>query len=120
MAGLSRRISGLMNRFYLWVRHPDAFRAAGESGTATDFSALRCHGYCLLLAFRRTGEPVPTPVWFGLDSDGRLYVRSESYVGKVKRIRNDPHVRVGPCISGTGEAVGIDTVYLEIVATGTG
>jgi uncharacterized protein len=35
-------------------------------------------------------------VWFGLGAD-RLYVRSEADVAKVKRIRNDPRVRVAPC-----------------------
>ena len=39
---------------------------------------------------------MPTPVWFGL-GDGKLYVRSEADVAKVKRIRNDPRVRVAPC-----------------------
>ena len=39
---------------------------------------------------------MPTPVWFGLGG-GKLYVRSEANVAKVKRIRNDPRVRVAPC-----------------------
>ena len=48
------------------------------------------------MTYRRSGEAVPTPVWFGL-GDGKLYVRSEAAVAKVRRIRNDPHVRVAPC-----------------------
>jgi PPOX class probable F420-dependent enzyme len=35
-------------------------------------------------------------VWFGR-SDGHVYVRSEADAAKVKRIRNDPRVRVAPC-----------------------
>jgi PPOX class probable F420-dependent enzyme len=35
-------------------------------------------------------------VWFGL-ADGKVYVRSEAAVGKVKRIRRDGRVLVGPC-----------------------
>jgi uncharacterized protein len=35
-------------------------------------------------------------VWFGL-ADGKLYFHSEANVGKVKRIRNSPRVRVAPC-----------------------
>ncbi len=35
-------------------------------------------------------------MWFGL-RDGKLHVRSEADVAKVKRIRNDPRVRVAPC-----------------------
>ena len=60
------------------------------------FEHLRGHKYCLLVTCKRSGEAVPTPVWFGL-GDGKLYVRSEAAVAKVKRIRNDPHVRVAPC-----------------------
>ncbi len=60
------------------------------------FDHLGAHKYCLLVTYKRTGEAVPTPVWFGL-FDGELYVRSEADAAKVKRIRNDPRARVGPC-----------------------
>lgn len=50
----------------------------------------------MLTTFRKSGEPVPTPVWFGL-ADGNVYFRTEAAVGKVKRIRNKPRVRVAPC-----------------------
>lgn len=69
---------------------------AGEERTVSGFEHLRGHKYCLLVSYRRSGEPVPTPVWFGL-ADGKLYVRSEADVAKVKRIANDPRVRVAPC-----------------------
>jgi uncharacterized protein len=57
---------------------------------------LRGRKYRVLVTYKRSGEPVPTPVWFGL-GDGKLYVRSEAGVAKVRRIRNDPRVRVAPC-----------------------
>ncbi len=60
------------------------------------FEHLRRHKYCLLVTYKRSGEAVPTPVWFGL-GDGKLYVRSEANVAKVKRVHNDPRVRVAPC-----------------------
>ncbi len=60
------------------------------------FEHLRGHKYCVLVTYKRGGEAVPTPVWFGLDGVN-LYVRSEANVAKVKRVRNDPHVRVAPC-----------------------
>ena len=60
------------------------------------FDHLQGQKYCLLVTYKRSGEAVPTPVWFGL-SDEKLYVRSEADVGKIKRIRNDPQVRVAPC-----------------------
>jgi len=46
--------------------------------------------------YRKTGEAVRTPVWFA-EEDGLLFVRSDSRTGKVKRIRNNPKVRVVPC-----------------------
>jgi uncharacterized protein len=46
--------------------------------------------------YRKTGEAVRTPVWFA-EEDGELFVRSASRTGKVKRIRNNPKVRVAPC-----------------------
>jgi len=39
---------------------------------------------------------MPTPVWFVKD-EGVLYVRTVANSGKVKRIRNNSHVRVMPC-----------------------
>ena len=60
------------------------------------FEHLRGHKYCLLVTYKRSGEAVPTPVWFGI-GDGKLYVRSGAEFAKVKRIRNDPRVRVAPC-----------------------
>jgi len=89
------RLAAVSNRFYLRIRHPDAWRRATADGEGS-FEALRGHKYCLLVTFRRSGEPVPTPVWFGL-AEGRLYARSEAKVGKVKRIRNDARVLVAPC-----------------------
>ncbi len=44
-----------------------------------------------------------TPVWFAQDVSHRdptitvLYVYTEAAAGKVKRIRNNPKVRVAPC-----------------------
>jgi PPOX class probable F420-dependent enzyme len=84
--------NGLLGR----IRHPRALevRAAETSG----FGDLEGHRHVLLVTFRRSGEPVPTPVWFGL-ADGKVYARSEARVGKVKRIRANPRVLVAPCDS---------------------
>lgn len=85
-----------LSRLYDAVRHPAARSLATESAIVSGFDHLRGHKYCLLVTYRRTGEAVPTPVWFGL-GDGKLYVRSEADAAKVKRIRNDPRARVAPC-----------------------
>jgi uncharacterized protein len=52
--------------------------------------------YISLTTFRKNGAGVATPVWFGEDGD-KLYVMTRSDMGKMKRIRNSPQVRVAPC-----------------------
>src|SRR5260370_19163534 len=52
--------------------------------------------YISLTTFRKTGVGVATPVWFG-EEDGKLYVMTRSDMGKTKRLRNNPQVRVAPC-----------------------
>jgi uncharacterized protein len=92
------RITAVTDFFYLRMRHRDAWNSAAAETIAPEhgFESLRGHKYCLLTTFRKSGKPVPTPVWFGL-GDGKTYLRSEAAVGKVKRIRSNPRVRVAPC-----------------------
>jgi PPOX class probable F420-dependent enzyme len=89
-------VTSLPNRFYDRIRHPSARSLASQARTVSGFDHLRGHKYCLLVTYKRSGEAVPTPVWFGLGG-GKLYVRSDAEVAKAKRIRNDPRVRVAPC-----------------------
>ena len=90
------RLAAASNRVYLRIRDRDAWSATEGPAEASDFAALAGHKYCLLVTYRNSGEPIPTPVWFGL-ADGKVYVRSESQVGKVKRIRANGRARVAPC-----------------------
>jgi uncharacterized protein len=89
---MSVGLSGLYDR----MRDPAALEAARGGPTASGFGGLRGRKYCLLVSYRRSGEPVPTPVWFGLDDAERLYAQTESDAGKVKRVRANPRVLVGP------------------------
>lgn len=59
------------------------------------FVALRGQQYMNLITYRKNGQALSTPVWFAQDSD-RLYVMTGAAAGKVKRIRNNPRVEVGP------------------------
>lgn len=59
-------------------------------------SAIVGQKYISLTTFRKNGVAVATPVWFGEDGD-RLYVMTRRDMGKAKRIRNNPRVRVAPC-----------------------
>ena len=59
-------------------------------------TALAAERYLNLETYRRTGQPVATPVWFVVDR-GVIYVYSLADAGKVKRIRNNSRVRIAPC-----------------------
>ncbi len=91
---VAERVGDGWNKLLLGIRHRQAFDVTDAA--ATGFAHLAGHKHCLLVTFRRSGEPVPTPVWFGL-GDGKVYARSEERVGKVKRIRANPRVLVAPC-----------------------
>jgi uncharacterized protein len=90
------RMLELQNRFYDRMRSKAAYGAADQSTTGR-FDHLKGHKYGLIVTFKRDGEAVPTPVWFGIDDEGRLYFRTGPDVAKVQRIRNNPHVLVAPC-----------------------
>lgn len=51
--------------------------------------------YLNLVTYRRSGTAVSTPMWF-VEEDGVLYVRTPAKSGKVKRLGNNPRVRVVP------------------------
>jgi PPOX class probable F420-dependent enzyme len=52
--------------------------------------------YLSLESLRKNGQAVRTPVWFA-EAGGVFYVYSVADSGKVKRIRNNPRIRVAPC-----------------------
>jgi uncharacterized protein len=58
--------------------------------------AIQGQKYISLTSFRKNGAGVATPVWFG-EEGNKLYVMTRSDMGKTKRIRNSPQVRVAPC-----------------------
>ena len=57
--------------------------------------AISGQRYISMATFRKNGTPVYTPLWFGEDS-AHLYVMTNSKSGKVKRLRNNPEVRIAP------------------------
>ena len=113
---LPSRLMALQYKVFDRARHRRAYQAAGQAGTARDFGGLRDARQCVVVTFKRSGEPVPTPVNFGLSDDGKLYFRSEPHTAKVRRIRSDPRVRVwpsnlrgkplGPAVEGRARIVG--------------
>lgn len=69
--------------------------AENHSG-ARSFGNLAGAQFMLLTTFRRSGEAVPTTVWFA-EANGKLYVTTGGESGKVKRVRNSARVSVAPC-----------------------
>ncbi|MDQ2939463.1 MAG: PPOX class F420-dependent oxidoreductase [Actinomycetota bacterium] len=84
------------NQLYGGLLHAEAHAAATSPARPWDLAAFQGRNYCLVVSFRRNGEPVVTPVWFGV-AGGRLYFRTDAEAGKVKRIRRTPRVRIAPC-----------------------
>jgi uncharacterized protein len=83
-------------------------------------AVLSKHQYINLETYRKNGKGVTTPVWFTID-DERILVVTGNKTGKIKRLKNNPKVRVVPSgIRGqpkgewlTGKAVLTDSAQLE-------
>src|SRR5580700_4239899 len=58
--------------------------------------AIHGQRYISLATFRKSGVPVYTPIWFA-ENAGKLYFMTNSKLGKCKRIRNNPQVKIAPC-----------------------
>jgi uncharacterized protein len=84
----------VVDRFFDSIRSDEA--RDGEA-MAVGFDHLRGHKYALFVSYRRSGEPVPTPVWFGLDPEGRAFFRTDTRTAKVRRLRANPAVKLAPC-----------------------
>ena len=71
---------------------------------ANHFAALDKRDFLNLETFRKNGAGVRTPVWFAADpakdlrsGGAKLYIYTVENTGKVKRVRNNPRVRIAPC-----------------------
>ena len=64
--------------------------------TSDKLSPFAAEKYLNLGTYRKNGTAVDTPVWFAEDG-GMVYIYSLANAGKVKRIRNNPGVRIAPC-----------------------
>jgi PPOX class probable F420-dependent enzyme len=75
--------------------------------------------YALVTTYRKDGRSVPTAVWVVRDGNA-LAIWTVSDSGKVKRIRRDSKVHVGPCdLRGrpTGDQVPGEAVILDAEGT---
>jgi PPOX class probable F420-dependent enzyme len=95
---LAVRIGKALDR-YVWDRMRDRSASEVTSGVPGTFEALKGSKYALVVTFKRNGEAVPTPTWFGLGDEGNVYTHTFADSWKVKRIGRDPRVLVAPCDS---------------------
>lgn len=64
----------------------------------TTLAELAAEPFLSLTTFRRTGEPVSTPLWVAADQDlDALLFWTPASSGKVKRLRHTSRVTVQPC-----------------------
>jgi PPOX class probable F420-dependent enzyme len=75
----------------------------------TSLLSLADERFVSLTTFRRSGEPVSTPVWIGRDG-GALVVLTPAGSGKVRRLRHDPRVELRPCGRFGSVADGVEPV----------
>lgn len=61
-----------------------------------EFAEFDGQKYISLETFKKNGQGVKTPIWFVLHKNA-FYVYTEADSWKVKRIRNNPRVRVAVC-----------------------
>ena len=64
--------------------------------SAAPLSELAAERFVLLTTFRRSGEPVNTPVWIASDADGPM-VTTPKKSGKVRRLRHSERIELRPC-----------------------
>jgi PPOX class probable F420-dependent enzyme len=103
MAKPSERLGRATYRLYPKVVRNDGRLVADTppTGRIEDMAGRR---HCTVVSYRRSGEPVATPVWFGL-GEGRLVFRSLAEGVKLKRIARNPDVLIAPCTT-RGKPVG--------------
>jgi len=94
---LADRLARASDRFYDRVRSPQATDIAQAAPTGS-LEDLRGHKYCVLVTYKKNGEPVPSPLWFGT-GDGKVYFQTGATTAKVKRIQRHPEVRVAAATS---------------------
>ncbi|HEY7109532.1 MAG TPA: pyridoxamine 5'-phosphate oxidase family protein [Nitrososphaeraceae archaeon] len=67
------------------------------SSSSNNFiSELSEKKYINVETYRKNGQSVRTPVWFVVFNN-KIYFRTDSNSGKVKRIMNNQNVRIAGC-----------------------
>lgn len=91
---LADRIGKATDRFYDRMRSGQAATVA-ETPPTGSLDDLRGKKYAVVVSYRMSGQPIPSPVWFGI-ANGKLYFETGADSFKVKRIRRNADVLVAP------------------------
>lgn len=83
----------------------------------TALLALGTEQFVLLTTFRKTGDPVKTPVWI-VPVAGRLLVTTGGASGKVKRLRHTARIELTPCNARGAATSGAATVTAQALVHG--
>ena len=89
---LIERLARASDRFYDRMRSSKAQDVA-ETAPVGNLADLQGHKYCVLVTYKKNGEAMPSPLWFGT-GNGKLYFQTGASSVKVKRIERNPQVRV--------------------------
>ena len=92
LMSLSERLARASDRFYDRMRSSRAQDVA-ETAPTGSLADLQGRKYCVLVTYKKSGEPVPSPLWFGT-GNGKLYFLTGATTAKLKRIERNPQVRV--------------------------
>ncbi len=92
---LINKITALQFRLMDKMRDRRAFEVAAQKPTGHDFTGFHEVRQCVLVTYKRSGEPVPSPINHGV-ADGKLYARTDANSFKVKRVRRNPNIVVVP------------------------
>ncbi|MGH9261006.1 MAG: hypothetical protein ACRD08_14110, partial [Acidimicrobiales bacterium] len=68
---LAERIARASDRLYDRTRSPKA-RDVAEAAPTGSLGDLRSRKYCVVVTYKKDGEPVPSPLWFGT-GNGKVY-----------------------------------------------
>jgi len=95
----TKPVTGATRKFHVIVvctPPQTSFAALYNTRMATIPAEISGQRYISLATFRKSGVAVYTPIWFAEDGN-KLYFMTNSKLGKCKRIRNNPQVKIAPC-----------------------
>lgn len=79
------------------ARHQDNHEPDGDHARlASPLAELAAARYVSVRTFRRSGEPVATPIWPAV-IDGKLYFGTPEHTHKVTRLRREARVQFAVC-----------------------